>query len=208
MPRPIAELKGARCGRISVPESRQRPGGRTIRLSVAIIPAKAAKPKSDPIVWLAGGPGDDAITEVPMALAGKLNENRDVIFLSQRGTYSAQPRLTCESLDRWALETLNVPWDAAAAGNAYSAATLKCRRELAAKTDDLGAFNTLESADDLEDLRVALHIAKWNLYGISYGTDLALTYMRRHPGGIRAVGIDGVLPPSLAGGGRDMDERR
>jgi pimeloyl-ACP methyl ester carboxylesterase len=200
MPRPIAELKSARCGRITVPESRRRPSGRTIRLSVAIIPAKATKPKSDPIVWLAGGPGDDAITEVPMALAGKLNENRDVIFMSQRGTYSAQPKLTCEALDRWGLETLNTPWDSSAAGNAYSAATLKCRRELTAQTSDLGAYNTLESADDLEDLRVALHIAKWNLYGISYGTDLALNYMRQHPGGIRAVGIDGVLPPPLAGG--------
>jgi pimeloyl-ACP methyl ester carboxylesterase len=67
-------------------------------------------------------------------------------------------------------------------------------------TGDLGAYNSLESADDLEDLRVALHVAKWNIYGISYGTDLALTYMRRHPGGIRSVAIDGVFPPSLAGG--------
>ena len=201
MPRPIAELKSARCGRLTVPESRQRLGGKMIRLSVAIIPAKATKPKSDPIVWLAGGPGDDAITEVPMALAGKLNETRDVIFMSQRGTYSAQPKLTCGALDRWGRDTLNMKWDAAAAGNAYSAATLKCRRELTAKTGDLGAYNTLESADDLEDLRIALHIAKWNLYGISYGTDLALNYMRQHPEGIRAVGIAGVLPPSLAGGG-------
>lgn len=58
----------------------------------------------------------------------------------------------------------------------------------------------MESADDLEDLRIALHIARWNVYGISYGTDLALTYMRQHPGGIRSVAIDGVFPPSLAGG--------
>jgi pimeloyl-ACP methyl ester carboxylesterase len=58
----------------------------------------------------------------------------------------------------------------------------------------------LESADDLEDLRLALHVAKWNVYGISYGTDLALTYMRQHPRGIRSAAIDGVFPPSLAGG--------
>ena len=80
------------------------------------------------------------------------------------------------------------------------------RRSSAAKNSrrrpsDLGAYNTLESAADLDDLRVALHIAKWNVYGISYGTDLALTYLRDHPGGIRSVAIDGVFPPSLAGGG-------
>ncbi len=200
MPAPIAELKHARCGRLTVPEDRLNGGKRTIVLSVAILPAKSQRPKSDPIVWLAGGPGDDAITEIPMALAGKLNADRNVIFMSQRGTYSARPKLTCASVDRWAAKTLNMPYDAAATGSAYAGATRECRRELAARTSDLAAYNTLESADDLEDLRAALQIPKWNVYGISYGTDLALTYMRQHPGGIRAVAIDGVFPPSLAGG--------
>lgn len=199
-PQPIAQLRNARCGRLTVPENRERPGSRTISLSVAIVAAASPPAKSDPIVWLAGGPGDDAITEIPMAAAGKLNANRNVIFMSQRGTYTAQPKLTCASIDRWPADTLNMPYDAAATGRAYAAATRKCRQALAKQTSDLGAYNTLESADDLEDLRLALKIGKWNVYGISYGTDLALTYMRRHPDGIRSVAIDGVFPPSLAGG--------
>src|SRR5438128_259102 len=68
MPAPIPELKSARCGRLTVPENRRRPNGRTITLSVAIIPAASVNSKPDPIVWLAGGPGDDAITEIPTAL--------------------------------------------------------------------------------------------------------------------------------------------
>jgi pimeloyl-ACP methyl ester carboxylesterase len=199
-PHPIAALKQARCGRLLVPEDRVHPNGRTISLSVAIIPAVATPKKTDPIVWLAGGPGDDAITEIPMALAGKLNADRDVIFMSQRGTYTAQPKLTCEPVDRWPAVTLNMPYDAAVTQQAYSVATLKCRRELVARTADLGAYNSLESADDLSDLRLALKIDQWNVYGISYGTDLALTYLRRRPEGIRSVAIDGVFPPSLAGG--------
>ncbi|HEX4013547.1 MAG TPA: alpha/beta hydrolase [Candidatus Cybelea sp.] len=200
MPQAIPELKTARCGRLTVLEDRRSGSKTTIVLSVAIVPARAKKAKADPIVWLAGGPGDDAITEIPMAMPGKLNANRDVIFMSQRGTYSARPKLTCPVVDRWAEQTLDMPYDAPATGAAYSAATLACRKELAAKTSDLGAYNTLESADDLEDLRVALHVPKWNLYGISYGTDLALTYLREHPAGLRSVAIDGVFPPSLAGG--------
>ena len=73
MPAPIADLKHARCGRLTVPENRQHAGARTISLAVAIVAASSAEAQSDPIVWLAGGPGDDAITEIPMALAGKLN---------------------------------------------------------------------------------------------------------------------------------------
>lgn len=199
-PQPIPELADAKCGRLIVPEDRRHPNGHTISLSVAIIAADSANKKNDPIVWLAGGPGDDAITEIPLAVAGKLNANRDVIFMSQRGTYTAHPALTCEVVDRWAEETLNMPYDAKATGDAYVAATRKCRQELAAKTSDLPAYNTLESSDDLEALRLALHYPKWNVYGISYGTDLALNYMRMHPSGIRSVGIDGVFPPPLAGG--------
>ena len=199
-PQAIPQLRNARCGLLTVPENRRHPDGRTIKLEVAIIRSASPRAKGDPIVWAAGGPGDDAIVEIPLALAGKLNADRDVIFMSQRGTYTADPKLTCPSLDRWAAETLNVPYDAPAAENANAVATLTCRRELTARTSDLGAYNTLESAGDLEDLRVALHVKKWNIFGISYGTDLALTYMRKYPSGIRAAGIDGVLPPSLAGG--------
>lgn len=199
-PEPIPQLKGARCGRLFVPEDRRHPNGKTISLSVAIIRAETAQPKSDPIVWVAGGPGDDAITEIPWALSGKLNADRDVIFMSQRGTYTADPKLTCDVVDRWAAETLNMPYDAPATGEAYAVAVRQCRQEISARTSDLGAYNTIESSDDMEALRIALHVKKWNLYGISYGTDLSLTYMRMHPGGIRSVGIDGIFPPPIAGG--------
>ncbi len=198
-PNPVPELKTARCGRLVVPEDRANPNGKTISLSVAVVPAQAAIPKADPIVWLAGGPGDDAITEIPWALAGTLNRNRDVIFMSQRGTYTARPKLTCPVVDRWAAETLDLPHDAPAAGRAYVAATKQCRAQLLKKGVDLGAYNTLESSNDLAELRQALGVKEWNVYGISYGTDLALNYMRMHPQGIRSVGIDGIFPPQLAG---------
>lgn len=203
-PFPIDALKTARCGQLTVPENRSRPTGRTISLSVAIIAAKSQQPKPDPIVWIAGGPGDDAIIEIPDALAGELNRDRHVIFMSQRGTYTAQPRLTCPEVDLFGADTLDFPFDAAKTRRAYAQATLECRRRVTALGVDLTAYNTLESADDLEDLRIALRnelgFDTWNVFGISYGTDHTLTYMRRHPQGIRAVGLDGVFPPPLAGG--------
>ena len=158
-----------------------------------------------------GSPAAPATTRSPRsrwAIAGGLNRNRDVIFMSQRGTYTARPKLTCPVVDRWAEKTLNMPYDAPATGRAYVAATKKCRAQLLKKGVDLGAYNTLESSNDLEELRQALGVKEWNVYGISYGTDLALNYMRMHPQGIRSVGIDGVFPPPLAGGGRLLDQRR
>jgi pimeloyl-ACP methyl ester carboxylesterase len=198
-PAPIAELKNARCGRLTVPENRAAPSSRTISLSVAIIPAKAATKQPDPIVWLAGGPGDDAITEIPWALGGELNSNRDVIFISQRGTFSAQPSTICPSVDRAGAVTLDMPYDSDEARKAVLEAQSACHQELLARGVDIAAYNSSESAADLEDARIALGYPKWNVYGISYGTDLTLTYMRLFPNGIRAAGIDGVFPPSTGG---------
>ncbi|MCX4632202.1 alpha/beta fold hydrolase [Streptomyces sp. NBC_01443] len=196
---PVPELKGARCGTLTVPENRAKPNGRTIRLGVAIVPALAAHPKPDPIVWLAGGPGDDAVGEAKMAVDGGLNRDRDVIFMSQRGTYSADPALTCRNIDEFNARATGLVYDAPSTEREHVAATKACRDKLAASGADLSAYNDIESAADLADLRTALGLKQWNVFGISYGTQLALVYMRLHPDGIRSVGIDGILPPSTGG---------
>ena len=77
------------------------------------------------------------------------------------------------------------------------AATKACHDRLVAEGVDLSAFNTSENSADFADLRKALKIEQWNVYGLSYGTDLALSLMRDHPVGIRSVIIDAVLPPSV-----------
>ncbi|MET9883191.1 alpha/beta hydrolase [Streptomyces sp. NPDC006430] len=198
-PEPIAELKGARCGTLTVPENRTEPDSRKITLGVAIVPAAADKPKPDPIVWLAGGPGDDAVGEAKMAIDGGLNRDRDVIFMSQRGTYSADPVLTCPNIDEFNARAVGLVYDAPSTERLHVEATRTCREKLAAAGADLSAYNDIESAADYADLRTALGIKQWNVYGISYGTHLALVYMRLHPQGLRSVGIDGILPPSKGG---------
>jgi hypothetical protein len=49
-------LATARCGDLTVPENRNDPGGRTISLAVAIVPAQSPTPAPDPIVHMTGGP--------------------------------------------------------------------------------------------------------------------------------------------------------
>ncbi|MER5727199.1 alpha/beta fold hydrolase [Streptomyces sp. NPDC002138] len=198
-PEPVEALKGARCGTLTVPENRAKPSSKTIRLGVAIVAAASATPKSDPVVWLAGGPGDDAVGEAKMAIDGGLNRDRDVIFMSQRGTYSAVPDALCPNIDEFNAHAVGLVSDAPSTERVHVAATKACRDKLAAKGLDLGAYNDTESAADYEGLRAALGIERWNLYGISYGTQLALVYMRLHPQGLRSVGLDGILPPSRAG---------
>jgi pimeloyl-ACP methyl ester carboxylesterase len=198
-PSALATVKGALCGYLTVPESRAKANGKTIRLSVAIIPAVAAKPAPDPILWLTGGPGYDAFAQAAYATKWDLNRDRRVILMSQRGTASSKPALMCPNVDRFNATAVGLPYDAPSTGELHAQAVAACYRSLAARGIDLSAYSTSESAADYEDLRTALGLAKWNVWGMSYGTDVALTYMRLYPAGIRAAGIDGVVPPDVAG---------
>ena len=188
------ELAKASCGYLVVPENRSRPTGRTIRLMVAKYPARSPEKRPDPVVYLAGGPGDIVPLEVNGLIAADFIRDRDILVMSQRGTMFSEPALTCAASDDFARELLGLRFYSEATKRAHLAATEACHRELAATGADLSAYNSTESAADFADLRKVLGYDTWNVYGTSYGSYLAQTLMRDHPEGIRSVVLDSVLP--------------
>jgi pimeloyl-ACP methyl ester carboxylesterase len=70
-----------------------------------------------------------------------------------------------------------------------------CADELKDRGIDLSGYNTNESADDLETLRKALGVEKISLWGLSYGSAIALTTIRRHEAGIHRAVLTGVMGP-------------
>ncbi|WP_327417805.1 alpha/beta fold hydrolase [Streptomyces sp. NBC_01233] len=198
-PEPIEALSDARCGFLEVPENRSRPGGRTIKLAVAVIPAvNAAKPAQDPVVFMAGGPGGDTFDDIPFLVDSGLNKDRELIVMAQRGNLYDQPNLACPEIDRFNAQAVGLGYDAQQAQQLMLKAVTECRGRLTADGIDLSAYNTTENAADFADLRKALDVPRWNVYGYSYGSDLALTYLRLHPEGIRAVALDSITPPQSA----------
>jgi pimeloyl-ACP methyl ester carboxylesterase len=198
----LPALANARCGYLVVPEDRAQPTGHTIRLLVAIIPARSARAKSDPVVYLAGGPGGIAMAEAPILIEAGINRDRDLILMDQRGTLYSEPALTCPDMDQFFVRSIGIPLDAPSTGLLHSAAARACYLRSVATGNDISAYNTSESAADFAVLRTALGITQWNVFGVSYGTNLALTLMREHPEGIRSVVIDSVEPPSVVNVGR------
>jgi pimeloyl-ACP methyl ester carboxylesterase len=71
----------------------------------------------------------------------------------------------------------------------------RCREELSSKAD-LTQYTSASAADDLDDVRAWLGYPKIDLFGLSYGTRLALVYMRRHGEHVRSAVLMGVAPPS------------
>jgi pimeloyl-ACP methyl ester carboxylesterase len=196
-PHPIEALKGARCGYLVVPEDRAHPNGREIRNAVAIVPSQSKKPKPDPVVFMTGGPGAAAILDIPFLVEAGINADRDLIVMAQRGTLYDKPDLYCPELDRFYAEQVSLVYDAPSTGAKQAAAARACHDRLVARGTDPAAYNTTENVADFVDLQRALGIESWNLYGYSYGSDLALSYLRNHPQGIRTATVDSVVPPNI-----------
>lgn len=200
----------AECGLLTVPEDRTAPMAEDNRvvLPVVIVHASTADPPDDPVLLLTGGPGQsgiDAFTQSGAGLLGwaqQLAEQRDLIVLDTRGTGRAQPSLLCQN------DALGMSWSATASYLNLSTtddlvteqarveqALIDCAATLRAAGVDLDDYNRPAVAQDLADLRRALGVAKWNVYGVSAGTTLALELLRRQPGGQRSVVLDSVYPP-------------
>lgn len=183
------------CGYLTVPENRNQPDGRKIRIAVVRAKAASATPRPDPIVYLTGGPGGLAHLDAVSAVAHGMNADREVIFVSQRGSYHDDPLLNCPDYDAY-LDgpALRMRFSDPATGALGATVVKACRDRLAATGADLASYNTAENAADIADLRVALGIKEWNVYGVSYGTDLAQWLLRDHADGIRSVVLDSVVP--------------
>jgi pimeloyl-ACP methyl ester carboxylesterase len=198
-PCPVEAPAGVECGYLVVWEDRADPAEGTIQLAVAILPSESASPASDPIVYLEGGPGGSALEGLDTWLGSPFLAERDLILLEQRGTRYAVPELDCPELKETYVETWEAGLEYEAIIAREVAAAAECRDRLAAEGADLAAYHSAASAADLEDLRLALGYDAWNLYGISYGTRLALTVLRDYPEGVRSAILDSVYPPQVDG---------
>jgi pimeloyl-ACP methyl ester carboxylesterase len=185
------------CGFLVVSENRASQSENTIRLAVAILRSRNSAPAPDPIIYLADGPGLSGLDQIDYFLGAgaALRAGRDIVLLDQRGTGRSMPSLRCWEFDSVLRSTRaqRVPPDKALELDMQTAAV--CRDRLLNAGVDLAAYNTAESAADVKDLRISLAIAEWNLYGIGYGTRLALAVLRDFPSGVRSVVLDSALPP-------------
>src|SRR4051794_15508062 len=73
--------QAVQCGRLEVPENRAHPDGRKLSIFVAVLPANTLSPKPDPLVLLAGGPGQAASTLGPFAMQlAAVRRTRDILL--------------------------------------------------------------------------------------------------------------------------------
>ena len=182
-----ASLLPAQCAEMVVPLDPTAPLGETLTLNIAKVPARTNKPKSDPFTLIAGGPGQSATESFPTVAQAfrHILLERDIYLIDQRGTGQSH-KLFCESDDATLFEfdpTL------------ISEQSKECRESL---PHDPRFFTTSVAVQDMELVRKALGIEQWNIYGVSYGTRVALHYLRRFPDQVRTLILDAVVAPEVA----------
>lgn len=177
----------AECGWLEVAEDPDQPEGRKIKLRVARVPAQDRRVEPDPLVLFAGGPGQ-AASEAWLMLAPalrKVNKNRDILLVDQRGTGQSHP-LRCPQMEL--AESLTVEMDQ------LESTTRAC---LAAQDADPRFYTTTIAMQDYDQVRSALGYEQVNLLGVSYGTRAAQVYLRMFPDRVRTVVLDSVAPQTL-----------
>ncbi|MCV2371103.1 alpha/beta hydrolase [Roseateles oligotrophus] len=180
------------CGSIKRPLNPAEPAGTQIDIHFLVVPAMARNKQPDPVLMLAGGPGQSAINVAPMVTSrlARLNNRRDLVFIDQRGTGKSAPLQCADDKDLPMAEALDA--------NAQFKRLETCRRDLAKLPHgDMRYYSTTIAMQDFEAVRVALGAPQWNLIGGSYGTRAALEYLRLFPAQVRRSVLDGVAPPDM-----------
>jgi pimeloyl-ACP methyl ester carboxylesterase len=176
------EGQPARCGTLDVAENPRALGGRRLALPIVVLTRTAPGDAHDPIVILAGGPGQAATTLTGFAIRdlATARRDRDVVLVDQRGSGGAT-RLDCPR----APGPFGPPLDARG-----------CAARLG-RTADLSQYGTDRFVDDLEAARLSLGYRRIVLYGMSYGSRAAYAYARKYPGHVSAAVLIAAAPVEM-----------
>ena len=197
------------CGTLVVPENYDNAQSRRIKLPFIILKANRPRFNSFPLV-IAGGGGPGGPLGITATdhnsfdssiwgswYSSSINAGRDLILIDNRGVGSSVPRLDCIEIEDAAMALLDKKLDRDEVKKQIRQAYADCKQRLVDQGIDLSQYHVINAAKDLEQLRVGLGIDKFNLYGASYGSRVALEFERLYPDSVRALILDSIFPQSI-----------
>lgn len=199
-PCPGAGDAAAECADLAVPVA--EPGGRTLTLKVARLPATG--PRKGAVLVNFGGPqgGQIAIMRARPRLFDQIRGSMDVVTWDPRGYPGLSgPVLPCD----WGL-LRTPPFPADQAGFDRLDAANRARGDRCRATDP-ELFDHMDSgadARDAEAIRVAIGERRMTFIGTSYGGMIAQSYARQFPRRVRALYLDGTANHSTRDWGGEL----
>ena len=194
---PALKAAGADCGTVQVPLNHDRPTGPTIDLAISRVKHDPSVPYQGIMLVNPGGPGGSGLglSRLGATVPHGAGKGYDWIGFDPRGVGASEPSLHCvdgyAGYDRPAYTPDDPHAEAAwlARSRAYAAS---CGVRGA---DLLRHLRTVDSARDMDSIRLALGAGQLNYYGFSYGTYLGAVYATLFPQHVRRMVFDGVIDP-------------
>lgn len=200
LPAALLQARQVECGWVTVPELHQNPTGSSIRLGTAILRSSSTETSPIPLFMMQGGPGGSTLNDFPLFLmlnSKILASPYDIVLFDQRGTKFSEPRLDCPEEMELTLQTLDKNLSDEESLRLSQEALKKCYTRLVNEGINLSAYDSVQNAGDVDAVRRALGYDKIHLYGVSYGTLLALQVMQYYPQGLASVVLDSVVAPQI-----------
>ena len=175
------------CGSVRRPLDPARPHGPSIDIRLRWLPASSRRARGHALVAVEGGPGFATIESRYgyQAMYGPLLRTRNLLLVDNRGTGTSGV-LRCPSLQRVA---------GAGGTPGFARRVARCSRTLNrhyAHASDL--YATAYAVNDLSAVLHRLRLGRVDLYGDSYGTWFAQSFMARHPHQLHSVILDSAYP--------------
>jgi pimeloyl-ACP methyl ester carboxylesterase len=184
------------CTRITVPVDYAKPDGATAQIAMSRI--KATGERIGSLLFNPGGPGASGLSMAAVATGGPISARFDRIGFDTRGVGASKPTIKCLTTAENDAQRLDPDWDNSPAGiqrqeQEHKDYAAKCEQ----RTGDafLQHVGTYEVVRDMDVMRAVLGEDKLDYVGYSYGTRLGWTYAETFPDKVRAMVLDGVVPP-------------
>ena len=177
---------GVQCGTVVAPldYSGRVPGSVPLHVEILMPPIQPV----GTMFLIAGGPGQGSAGSFQLGLRAAVEQFQDafpgyrLIAFDNRGT-GKSGLIDCQAIQTGINLTVEQE----------RTVTRQCADQIGPNRQ---FYATRDHAEDIESVRKALGLGKIGLYGVSYGTKLALAYALAHPGNVDRIVLDSVVPPT------------
>lgn len=179
-------------------------GGKPVSLPLVLLSRNPLRRDPEPVVYLQGGPGfatgiGAAGMKDWMQSFRYLDWEGDLLLYDQRGVGLSMPAAQCPDLADRMSEILSEPLSMQEDARRYRKVLANCIDALKDRGVDSAGLSTRTNVRDLEGMVDALGHEQVRLYGVSYGTRLAMQATRQMPERISAMVLDSAYPPDRDG---------
>jgi class 3 adenylate cyclase len=182
------------CGELVVPEDRAHPNGRSVRLFVWRVPARAPGAGApDPTIDI----GAFGVLEDPAKSPAR--DHSELVLFGTRVSDAPNPAMACPEFDPVAADLLAGPFHSAATAERGTAALKACSARLTKSGVDLARYTYVDAGDDVVDLMRALHFDHVNLAAEGNDIQAAFEVARVAPGAVRSLTLENPVDPGFGG---------